>query len=161
MAEIDINDVAYILEDLTRYIKNKFRKDSTDKTITDGEIVSCKNLLKTWEPNILVTENECFLYTINNKVYRVREGQGHTTQADWTPDITPDMWSVIDIAHSGTLEDPIPASRGMDYIVGKYYLDPEDNKVYLCKRQGMEDGQTINLQYLPHEVAIQYFELVE
>ena len=154
---ITISEINDVLEAMTRLSRILMKKSSTEKIITDSEIISCKELLPKWETGIDVKENEC--YTYNDKVYRVR--QNHTTQADWTPDITPAMWSVIDVEHSGTIEDPIPASRGMDYIVGKYYLDPEDNKIYLCKRQGMEDGQTINLQYLPHEVVLQYFELVE
>ena len=60
--------------------------------------------------------------------------------------------------HAGTVEDPIPAARGMDYVYGKYYLDPEDNRVYICKRVGEADGGVINLQYLPHELIGQYFE---
>ena len=47
---------------------------------------------------------------------------------------------------------------GMDYIYGKYYLDPEDGKTYLCKREGEEEGGTVNLQFLPHELVGQYFE---
>ena len=80
----------------------------------------------------------------------------HTAQESWTPDLTPAMWSVIDSSHAGTMDDPIPASRGMDYEYGKYYSDPEDGKRYLCRR-GEETG-IVNLQYLPHEVVGQYFE---
>lgn len=65
---------------------------------------------------------------------------------------------MIDVEHAGTKEDPIPAAKGMDYIYGKYYRDPEDGKIYLCKRTGEEDGGVINLQYLPHELVGQYFE---
>ena len=50
-----------------------------------------------------------------------------------------------------------PALRGIEYEYGKYYLDPEDEKTYLCKR-GEETG-TIVLQYLPHELIGQYFEV--
>lgn len=70
------------------------------------------------------------------------------------------MWAVVDVTHAGTVEDPIPAAKGMDYIYGKYYRDPEDGKLYLCKRTGEEDGGVINLQYLPHELIGQYFEEV-
>ena len=70
---------------------------------------------------------------------------------------------------TGTMEDtdaaknpmlflPFPAARGMEYECGKYYLDPEDEKTYLCKR-GSETG-TIVLQYLPHELIGHYFKAV-
>ena len=84
--------------------------------------------------------------------------QAHTTQADWTPDITPALWAVIgDPGEAGTIDDPITAARGMEYTYGLYYLDPEDGKTYLCKRTGEADGGTIILQYLPHELIDQYF----
>lgn len=59
----------------------------------------------------------------------------------------------------GTIIDPIPASAGMEYVYGKYYFDPADNKTYLCTRAGTVDGETITLYYLPHELVGQYFEL--
>lgn len=77
----------------------------------------------------------------------------HTTQADWTPDLTPAMWVVLDVTHAGTVDDPIPAERGMEYTYGLYYLDGET--VYLCQREG-ESG-TVVLQYLPHELVGLYF----
>lgn len=43
----------------------------------------------------------------------------------------------------------------MEYEYGEYYLDPEDGKTYLCQRQG-ESG-TVTLNYLPHELVLQYF----
>ena len=45
----------------------------------------------------------------------------------------------------------------MEYKYGLYYLDPEDNKTYLCTRVGEEEGGTIVLHYLPHELVGQYF----
>ena len=84
--------------------------------------------------------------------------QAHTTQADWTPDITPAMWAVIgDPIETGTIDDPITAARGMEYEYGLYYFDPEDGKTYLCEREGEEAGGKIILQYLPHELVYQYF----
>lgn len=43
-------------------------------------------------------------------------------------------------------------------MYGKYYRDPEDSKLYLCKRIGEAEGGKIVLQYLPHELIGQYFE---
>lgn len=91
------------------------------------------------------------------RVYKVREGKGHTTQKSWPPHLTPDMWVVVDVAHAGTQDDPIPASRGMEYEYGKYYLDSEDGKTYKCERIGEAAGGKIVLQYLPHELVGNYF----
>ena len=67
---------------------------------------------------------------------------------------------MIDIAHAGTQDDPIPASRGMEYEYGKYYLDGEDGKTYKCERTGEAAGGKIVLQYLPHELVGNYFTAV-
>lgn len=92
------------------------------------------------------------------KLYKCQ--QAHTSQADWTPDATPAMWAVIDKTHAGTLDDPIPAARGMEYEYGKYYLDGEDGNTYLCQRTGEAAGGTIVLQYMPHELVGNYFKAV-
>ena len=93
------------------------------------------------------------------KLYKCR--QAHTSQEDWRPAATPAMWVVIDVEHAGTQDDPIPASRGMEYEYGRYYLDSEDGKTYLCERTGEAAGGKIVLQYLPHELIGQYFTVVE
>ena len=74
-----------------------------------------------------------------------------------TPNIVPAVFVAINKTNAGTIDDPIPAVRGMEYEYGKYYLDNEDGKIYICKR-GEETG-TIVLQYLPHELIGHYFEL--
>ena len=89
------------------------------------------------------------------KLYKCQ--QAHTSQEGWKPSTTPALWVVIDVAHAGTQDDPIPASRGMEYEYGKYYLDSEDGKTYLCERIGEQSGNKITLQYLPHELVGQYF----
>lgn len=89
------------------------------------------------------------------KLYKCR--QAHTSQEGWKPSATPALWVVIDVTHAGTQDDPVPASRGMEYEYGKYYLDSEDGKTYLCERTGEAAGGKIVLQYLPHELVGNYF----
>lgn len=152
-----IQEINNALEAMTRLCRILTENSAKSKILEDAEILSCKELLPKWETNISVKKDEC--YTYDGKVYRV--AQEHTTQADWTPDKTPAMWVVIDTTHAGTKEDPIPASKGMEYEYGKYYLDPEDQKIYLCKREGEQDGNKVTLQYLPHELIGQYFVIAE
>ena len=57
-------------------------------------------------------------------------------------------------------DDVITAERGMEYVYGQKYFDPEDNHTYLCKRIGEADGGKVTLYYLPHELIGHYFELV-
>lgn len=128
------------------------------ETLEDAKAAEVPTLCPVWKAGEAVKADDRRYYEPDGKLYKCR--QAHTTQADWTPDKTPALWAVIDVAHAGTMEDPIPASRGMDYVYGKYYLDPEDQKIYLCKRTGEAEGGTINLQYLPHELIGNYFEEV-
>ena len=125
-------------------------------SLSDGEAASVPELITAWAYPVAYAEGDRRSY--GGKVYKCR--QGHTSQADWTPDKTPNLWAVIDAEHAGTQADPIPAIRGMEYEYGKYYLDGEDGKVYLCERTGEQAGGKIVLQYLPHELVGNYFKAV-
>lgn len=81
----------------------------------------------------------------------------HASEEQFPPPLIPALWAAIDVSHYGTIDDPIPAARGMEYVYGLYYLDPEDGLVYLCERTGEPAGGKIILQYLPHELISQYF----
>lgn len=125
-------------------------------SLSDGEAATVPELITAWAYPVDFAEGDRRSY--GGKVYKCR--QAHTSQADWTPDKTPALWAVIDAEHAGTQDDPIPAARGMEYEYGKYYLDGEDGKVYLCERTGEQAGGKIVLQYLPHELVGNYFKAV-
>lgn len=127
----------------------------TAEDLPDEAAVKIPTMFEPWAPDTAYEVDDRRSY--GDLLYKCR--QAHTSQADWTPDATPNLWAVIDESHAGTIEDPIPAARGMDYIYGKYYLDPEDQKIYKCERTGEAEGGVINLQYLPHELIAQYFTL--
>ena len=135
-------------DELVAFIK-KARETALDEVANKA-----KELYPLWAEGKTVAVGERYRY--GDRLYKVV--QAHTTQADWTPDKTPAMFTVIDETHAGTLEDPIPAARGMEYTKGLYYI--EDSKIYLMSRAGMADGETIVLQYLPSELVGQYFDLV-
>lgn len=127
--------------------------------LDDADALKAKELYAHWAPDMVVKPGDRLVFADNgvDKLYRVNEGQGHTTQTGWEPNKTPALFTVIDEQHAGTQADPIPASRGMEYTYGLYYTDPEDSKLYLCERTGATAGDKITLQYLPHELIGQYF----
>ena len=129
--------------------------DAAAISLTDEQAAKAPRLYLIWSSGLEVKAGDRFYYTGTDKLYKVV--QAHTTQADWTPDATPAMWAVIDKTHAGTLDDPIPSARGMEYEYGKYYLDGEDGKTYLCHRTGEAAGGTVVLQYMPHELVGHYF----
>ncbi len=148
-----MQEINAALEAMTRLSRILMKQVSTAKVITDAEIISCKELLPKWMPDIDVAEKECYYYEPNDTVYRVRDGKGHRTQETWTPDVMADSWEALDIEHAGTVEDPIPAKPNMRYYPDKYYLD--GGKVYKCTRD-----TEIPVSQLPHELVGVYFEEV-
>ena len=125
--------------------------------VDDNTALEAPQLSKIWKKGEYVKPGDRRYYIPTRKLYKVRDGQGHTTQADWTPDKTPALWAVVSKGQTGTIDDPIDAARGMEYIYGLYYLDSEDGKLYLCQRIGEAAGGTVVLQYLPHELVGHYF----
>lgn len=122
-------------------------------SLSDGEAATVPELITAWAYPVAYAEGDRRSY--GGRVYKCR--QAHTSQEGWKPSATPALWAVIDVTHAGTQDDPIPASRGMEYEYGKYYLDSEDGKTYKCERIGEQSGNKITLQYLPHELVGQYF----
>lgn len=136
--------------------------EQASASLSDGEAAKSPELFPRWADHIGETVKPGDRRSDMDEsgvlhVYRVNEGKGHTTQENWPPHSTPAMWTIINVDHAGTQDDPIPASRGMEYEYGKYYLDSEDTKLYLCERIGEQSGGKIVLQYLPHELVGNYF----
>ena len=125
--------------------------------VDDNIALEAPQLSKIWKEGEYVKPGDRRYYAPTQKLYKVRDGQGHITQADWTPDVTPALWAVVSKGQSGTIDDPIDAARGMEYTYGLYYKDSENGKTYLCKRTGETAGGTVILQYLPHELVGHYF----
>lgn len=122
-------------------------------SLTDADALESVELFPAWAAGVAYTVDERIQY--GGTLYRVV--QAHTSQADWTPDKTPALFTVIDETHAGTQDDPIPAAKGMEYTYGLYYTDPEDGKLYRCERTGEQPGGKVTLQFLPHELVGLYF----
>lgn len=139
--------------------------EQASASLSDGEAAKSPELFPRWADHIGETVKPGDRRSDMDEsgvlhVYRVNKGQGHTTQENWPPHSTPAMWTIINVDHAGTQDDPIPAARGMEYAYGLYYKDPEDTKLYLCERTGEAAGGKIVLQYLPHELVGNYFTAV-
>lgn len=74
-------------EDLINYMV-KTRETASDETALDAI-----SLYPYWKESLEVTPGERYQY--NGTLYRCI--QAHTTQADWTPDITPALWAVVSL----------------------------------------------------------------
>lgn len=133
------------------------------QSLPDAAGLKAKALYPRWEALVKkgsVTAEAGYRFTYNGYLYKCPD-KNPTFQADWIPgNGTAALYIRVDEAHAGTLADPIPAARSMEYTYGLYYADPEDGKVYLCTRTGEADGGTVTLHYLPHELVGMYFEEV-
>lgn len=62
-------------------------------TVDDETALTGKELYPVWAENISVSVNDRYQY--NDKLYKCV--QAHTTQADWTPDVTPALWTEVSL----------------------------------------------------------------
>ena len=133
------------------------------QSLSDADGLKAKALYPRWEALVKKGSVEAeagFRFTYNGDLYKCTD-KNPKFQADWIPgNGTAALYVRIDEDHPGTLADPIPAARSMEYVYGQYYSDPEDGKVYLCTRTGEADGGTITLHYMPHELVGLYFQEV-
>lgn len=127
--------------------------------LSDEEALTVKELFPEFESLIGQTLTKDTRLTYNGELYKT--AQEVQVQEIYTPGSvgTESLYTHIDESHTGTLEDPIPAQKNMEYIKGKYYIDGDT--IYLMNREGMEDGEGVTLQYLPSELVGQYFILAE
>lgn len=133
------------------------------QSLSDEDGLKAKVLYPRWEKLVQlgsVTAEAGYRFTYGGDLYKCVNANP-TFQADWVPGVgTAALYVRIDEAHAGTLADPIPAARSMEYVYGLHYADPDDGKVYLCTRTGEADGGTITLHYMPHELVGLYFQEV-
>ena len=120
--------------------------------LDDETAVKVKTLYPEWVAGKAYAVGNRLLY--KDILYKVQ--QAHTSQADWTPDAVPSLYVPIDETHAGTLEDPIPATAGMQYEKDLYYI--YNSVIYLCIRQDSEEGTV--LQFTPDKLVGNYFETV-
>ena len=89
------------------------------------------DLYPKWEAGIAVTAGE--RYRFNGKLYRVV--QSHTTQADWTPDVVPALFTVVSLEEWPEIPEVITAESpwmkgDKGTWKGKHYICQMDNCVW-------------------------------
>ena len=152
-----MSDLRELARSLRPYIEQAVQ------SLPDADGLKAKALYPRWEKLVQlgsVTADAGYRFTHGGNLYKCVNANP-TFQSDWIPgNGTAALYVRVDESHSGTLDDPIPAARGMEYEYGKYYLDGEDGKTYKCERIGEAAGGKIVLQYLPHELVGNYFTAV-
>lgn len=132
------------------------------QSLPDVDALQAKTLHPLWEDLVKLGKVDTdgkpgYRFYYNGDLFKCVNGDPEF-QKDWVPGVyTSAIYIRIDESHAGSVEDPIPAARGMEYTYGLHYFDPEDEMTYKCQRAGEKDGNTVVLQYLPHELVGHYF----
>lgn len=96
-------------------------------SLSDEDAINCVEFFKHWAAGIEVTQGERLRYGAD--LYRVE--QSHTTQAEWTPDVTPALYTKV--AEPG--EIPVwrqPTGAQDAYMTGdKVWFPEKDTTVYI------------------------------
>ena len=99
-----------------------------DGKITDEELLRVAPVLegRLWQPGIAVSVGD--VYSFGAFLWKCV--QAHTTQGDWSPDITPALWHKVEIvSHSETRV----WDAGIEYAVGDVVAYPDANGTrYAC-----------------------------
>ena len=96
--------------------------EKASASLADDDALETPELFPAWAVGIQVTAGDRYRY--DGKLYRCN--QAHTTQADWTPDITPALWT--DVAEPGTI--PVwrqPTGAQDAYNTGDKVWYPEEH----------------------------------
>lgn len=124
--------------------------------LTDAQAAEVAEAYPEWTPGINITQSMIDAgrnrYRVDKQLYKT--SVAHTTTESWAPGFAPTVWSPIDVQHSGSLDDPIPATVGLLYKKDLYYS--EAGRTYLCIRQDTPEGTT--LYFMPSQLLGNYFE---
>lgn len=98
------------------------------QTLSDTDALAVKTLYPKWAAGQSYTVDYKLLY--GGELYKVI--RAHTSQADWTPDAVPALFTRIDKQHDGSRYDPIPYNGNMELYAGQYYS--QLGVTYRCTR---------------------------
>ena len=99
-----------------------------DGKLTDAELLSVKPALedRLWKPGIDVQVGDVFTYG----AFLWRCLQAHTTQSDWTPELTPALWHKVEIISGDSVR---VWQAGISYAVGDEVAYPDAQGImYSC-----------------------------
>lgn len=171
-AEAKVIEVKETIEDLKEkgmpFKNNKVLNASvmisrmSAQSLNDEQSLKVKDIYSEWKELVFdgyVATEPGYKFTHEGNLYKTINAN-QRFQAEWVPEAgTESIFTRIDEVYTGTLDDPIPASYNMKYTKGKYYL--ENGNIYLMNRAGMEDGESVVLQFIPSELLGQYFILAQ
>ena len=118
------------------------------QTLTDDEAMEIATVYPAWQTGVAYAVNTMATYGLNEvgdpQLYRCV--QAHTSQSDWTPDITPALWSAIGLAPDDIPVWSQPTGAHDAYNKGdKVHYPDADSPVY----ESLIDGNTYSPEAYP------------
>lgn len=104
------------------------RQQINTLAVDDATAYRMREFYPEWQEGQSYTVGYKLLY--GGELYKVI--QAHTSQADWTPDAVPALFTRIDEQHDGSRYDPIPYTGNMELYAGQYYS--QSGVTYRCTR---------------------------
>ena len=114
--------------------------DTAGNALSDAQARTCKLIYQQWSNLIGTTATPGQRFLHGETLYKVRDDAAvHKFSREWEPGVTTAaLYTAIDEAHSGTIDDPIPWVQPMELYANKYYT--EGGKLYACWR---DSGQPL------------------
>lgn len=107
--------------------------DTATAMLSDEQAVEVKELYREWAELIGQSVKQGFKFRHKGKLYKTLQPE-YTFVEQYVPGEagTESLFAVIDEAHAGTLDDPIPYEGNMELVSGLYYIQNEI--IYRCTR---------------------------
>lgn len=106
-------------------------------SLTDADALKAMELYRRWEPDLVIKAGDRLVFPVNgtDRLFRVNEGQAHTTQEGWEPDKTPALFVTVSLDEWPEFVQPTGAHDAYkkgDKITfeGKHYISLIDANVY-------------------------------
>lgn len=105
------------------------------QTLGDEEAMEVACVYPQWEVNKVYTVSTMVIYGENNvgdpQLYRC--AQAHTSQENWTPDVTPALWTAIGRADDGVDIWSQPVGAHDAYRIGdRVHYPDKSGPIYVC-----------------------------
>lgn len=118
---------------ITRAFARKLRAyiEKAALSLTDEDALDAVELYPIWQINTAYTAGD--RYRHEGVLYRCV--QSHTSQADWTPDATPALWTVVSLDEWPAWVQPTGAQDAYGYgakvsHLGKHWVSGYDNNTW-------------------------------
>lgn len=132
---VDVENLDYDALKRVEQLNEDIKENINNAELSDEQALDMQGLFPEWSVLVAsvtgVSAPVGFRLQHKGTLYKVI--QEHTLQSNWEPGVgTESLYQVVQVAHAGTREDPIPWQHNMVLENGKFYTDK--GVLYECIR---------------------------